>query len=395
MRDFQKIDWKLYNKPPFYQQWMCRDETLKLATFGDKGLSEVDDHILSLKDQWDLDHVECHFLDRIGKLLSEPRNGNSDEYYRIVLNLRKLLNTNAGSIPDIIKAIKYLYSSEVVHIVPDYPAGLIIEHDGEGTPGLNFNRLLAEIIPAGVSFSTKELFVFTEEFTVTDALEIIVRRITSDSFQNGLKYNGRGKYDGHTLNDTEIINLKHNGVYKYDGIIQYRRTREAAPDTYVSIPFKHSNGIRDVLTSAIPQVYIDYARAKIKYNMAIKYSGDEHYSGFGENSIYDVSENKNVLNTVLSDSEATAENLSVQINKPLDERFTTRNRYDGYFNHSGETKYRSAKEAICIKSEADSVSDAVNIADDFNIGKRFLRKFNSAYRYDGVILYNGNVLIPV
>ena len=130
MKGFQKIDWKIYNRPPFYQQWLCRDDTLKLVTFGDKGLAAVDNQTLALKDQWDLDNVKDHFLDRIGKLLSESRNGNTDEYYRILLKLRKLMNTNNGSIPDIIKAIKFMYSSEIVNIVPDYPAGLIINHDG-------------------------------------------------------------------------------------------------------------------------------------------------------------------------------------------------------------------------------------------------------------------------
>jgi len=394
MRDFERIDWERFNKPPFYQQWMCRDDTLKLATIGDKGLAEVDEHILSLKDQWDLDHVGGHFLDRIGKLLSEHRNGTSDEHYRIILNLRKLLNTNAGSIPDIIRAIKYLYSSEVVHIVPDYPAGLIIEHDGEGTPGLNFNRLLAEIIPAGVSFSTKELFIFTEEFTVTDALEIIVRRITADSFNTGLKYNGRGKYDGYTLNDTEFIKARYNGTHKYNGIIQHKGVQEVKADSYISIPFKYGGGIRDVFTMNMPQGFIDYARSQTKYNGAAKYNGEKDHSGFGKNSFYDLLGETNT-ETIFTDSEKTADNLSVQINKPLNEHFTTHNRYDGFFDHSGETKYRAAKEAFSFEGEAASVSDTVTIADNFFVGKRYLRKFNGVHHYDGAILYNGNVLIPV
>jgi len=394
MRDFEKIDWKTFNKPPFYQQWMCKDDTLKLTTFGDRGLAEVDDHILSLKDQWDLDHVGGHFLDRIGKLLSEPRNGVSDEHYRIILNLRKLLNTNAGSIPDIIKAIKYLYSSEVVHIVPDYPAGLIIEHDGEGTPGLNFNRLLAEIIPAGVSFSTKELFIFTEEFDVTETLNIIVRRIATDSFHNGLKYNGRGKYDGYTLNDTEFVNLRYNGKFKYNGVIKHSRVQAMEADSYVAIPFKYGSGIRDVLSVRLPQTFVDYPRSQTKYNGGAKYNGVKNYSGYGDDSFYDLLRKTNT-NTVLSDSEETADSLTVQINKPLNEHFTTRNRYDGFFDYSGEAKHNAAREAISMDGDTASVTDAVVIADTFTAGKRFLRKFNKSYRYNGAILYNGNVLIPL
>jgi hypothetical protein len=213
MRDFQKIDWEKYNRPPFYQQWLCRDDTHKLATFGDQGLSEFDDQVLSLKDQWDLDTVTGHFLDRSGKLLNEARNGNTDAYYRILLKLRRLLNTNNGSIPSIIKAIKFLYSSEVVHIVPDYPAGLIIEHDGEGTPGLNFNKLLAEIIPAGVSFSTKELFDFFENILpITSSEKTGVIKNSQDLFPSGLRYNGRFLCDQGTV-------IICNGEWVCDGSI--------------------------------------------------------------------------------------------------------------------------------------------------------------------------------
>jgi hypothetical protein len=393
MTDFQKIDWKTYNRPPFYQQWLCRDDTLKLATFGDRGLADVADQILALKDQWDLDNVKGHFLDRIGKLLSEARNGNTDEYYRILLKLRRLLNTNNGSIPSIIKAIKFIYSSEVVHIVPDYPAGLIIEHDGEGTPGLNFNKLLSEIIPAGVSFFTKEIFFFTEEFFVEDVLQIIMRRSMSDNFNNGLKYNGRGKYDGHTLNSTEIVKIKYDGSSKYDGSIKYIGKQEIPAESYVIVPFKYRSGIRDVFTANIPQNYVDHARSRTKYNGAAKYNGEKNYSGFGENSFYDLLVAKNVQN--IEDNEVTAETLAIQVNKALDEHFNTHNRYDGYSRYNGEAKYRAAKESFTIVGEGAGVADAVTMAEAFSVGKRYLRKYDGTYKYDGEILYNGNVLIPV
>jgi len=393
MNNFAKIDWKTFNKPPFYQQWLCKEDTLKLTTFGDEGLSELDDKIISLKDQWDLDNATGDFLDRIGKLLDEARNGNSDEVYRIILNLRKLLNTNEASIPDIIKAIKYLYSSEVVHIVPDYPAGLIIEHDGEGTPGLNFNKLLSEVVAAGVSFSTKELFNFTDEFEITDILKIIVQRRASDSFQNGLKYDGRGKYDGHTLNGTQTVLLNYNGQHKYNGVIKYSRTRNIEFDTFVIIPFKYNNGIKDVLVSNISKHFIDEAKGQLKHNRSIKHNGKEKYSGFGNDSSYETLKNK--INDVLYDLLTTAENLSVKTIKPLDSHFTTRNKYDGYFNHSGEMKHNAANEAISMTGDTASITDNVETADNLFIGKRFLRKFNGAYHYDGAILYNGNVLIPV
>jgi hypothetical protein len=249
MKDFQKIDWKQFNRPPYYQQWLCRDDTLKLATFGDRGLVEIDDQIFALKDQWDLDNVKGSFLDRIGKLLSEARNGNTDEYYRILLKLRRLLNTNNGSIPSIIKAIKFIYSSEVVHIVPNYPAGLIIEHDGEGTSGLNFNKLLAEIIPAGVSFSTKELFSFLESLRFVDEEEFNKLLIWhhTDIFTDTVYRNGRVLRDGHTVRDWQFEALYRNGAVFRNGSV-VRNGIQMAPAVGRIVPpiFRHS-GIQDML----------------------------------------------------------------------------------------------------------------------------------------------------
>jgi hypothetical protein len=252
MRDFQKIDWNTYNRPPFYQQWLCRDDTLKLATFGDRGLAEVDDQVLTLKDQWDLENVKGHFLDRIGKLLSEHRNGNTDEYYRMLLKLRRLLNTNDGSIPSIIKAVKFLYSSEVVHIVPDYPAGLIIEHDGEGTPGLNFNKLLVEIIPAGVSFSTKELFYFTENTNFFDMAQIIIHRKDTEYSGRPIKFNGVVKFDGHTTNQRVAGWGKFNGWFRFNGDLKFNGIGRLPALYQPAQPFKFSSGITDKLVMDMP-----------------------------------------------------------------------------------------------------------------------------------------------
>jgi hypothetical protein len=249
MKDFQEIDWKRYNRPPFYQQWLCCDDTLKLATFGDRGLAEVDNQVLALKDQWDLDTVKGHFLDRIGKLLDENRNGNTDDRYRLLLKLRCILNTNDGSIPSIIKAIKFIYSSEVVHIVADYPAGLIIEHDGEGTPGLNFNKLLAEIIPAGVSFSTKEIFDFIEDLHLSDDEEFnkAFAWQHTDIFIDTIYRNGRVLRDGHTVRDWQYAALYRDNAVFRNGSVERNGVQIAAALGRIVPPIFRHSGIQDVL----------------------------------------------------------------------------------------------------------------------------------------------------
>jgi hypothetical protein len=269
MRDFQKTDWKQYNRPPFYQQWLCRDDTLKLASFGDKGLSEVDGQILALKDQWDIDTVKGSFLNRIGKLLDEKRNGNTDNYYRMLLRLRRLLNTNDGSIPSIIKAIKFIYSSEIVHIVPDYPAGLIVEHDGEGTPGLNFNKLLAEIIPAGVSFSTKELFDFFDELTSVDNHLIQVHHIQKEEFEGRIYHNRRILRDGRTILATELKKSYHNGVNYHDGASRHNGQYEAEATSCIRLPLRRESGYLDPLALRHGLAMRDFQFSQLFHNGTI------------------------------------------------------------------------------------------------------------------------------
>lgn len=235
MKDFEKINWAKYNRPPYYQQWMCTDDTLKLAKFGDRGLAEIDGQILLQKDLWDLDNIKGPYLDRIGKLLNEKRNGCSDDFYRKILKLRILLNTNDGTIPSIIKAIKFLYSSEVVHIIPKYPAGLIILHDGEGTEGINFNKILNEVIPAGVGYETRELYRFVEKMTLQDSeMKYSLRNSFHDDFDNSFTY-GVDCYDGSkrygpSFFDDLKIEIKQNcftyGIDCYDGSKAYGRIIE-------------------------------------------------------------------------------------------------------------------------------------------------------------------------
>jgi hypothetical protein len=271
MRDFQTIYWKLYKRPPFYQQWLCRDDTLKLAAFGDRGLADVDDQILALKEQWDLDNVKGRFLDRIGKFLSEARNGNTDEYYRILLKLRKLLNANDGSMPSVIRAIKFLYSSEVVHIVPDYPAGLIINHDGEGTPGLNFNKILAEIIPAGVSFSTKELFYFFGTIRVFESQKTVVRNDNPEKFFGKIFHNSRILRDGHTVRPTEKFLLFRNGNVNHDGSAYHTEINVRKALSYIRLPLRRASGLHERLDLAIKFDLNDTVSTAETFTMGMRY----------------------------------------------------------------------------------------------------------------------------
>jgi len=184
------IDWEEYNEPPYLPQWMCVGETLELAKYDDSLRIEIEKQLRAMVEQYNLEKIEGEMLDRIGKILGEPRNGNDDKLYRLYLMLRILLNTTNGSVNDVIKVIKYFYTSEVVNIKQNYPAGISILHDGEA-PNIDFNRIIAAVIPAGVAYDTKELFNFIERILIKIKENIVVRRNSQDLFPSGLRYNGR------------------------------------------------------------------------------------------------------------------------------------------------------------------------------------------------------------
>jgi hypothetical protein len=164
---FDPVDFGKYNKPPFYPQYLSRGETKKLVSFDDEQLVELDRLIDKASDQYDLDKAKGILLDRLGKLKDVPRDGNDDELYRLLIRLQILLDTTDCSVPDIIKIIKFIYSSEEVRLMPKYPAGIIILHDGEND-SIDFNKYLAQIVGAGIGYETRELFNIYEKLPIKD-----------------------------------------------------------------------------------------------------------------------------------------------------------------------------------------------------------------------------------
>jgi hypothetical protein len=422
MKDFKLIEWKGYNRPPYLQQRLTEGDPKKLVSFGDKNLEDVNQQVLGLKDEWDLDNVRAWFLDRIGKLMNEKRSGNTDEYYRTILKLRTILNTNDGTVNSIIKAIKFLYQSEVIHIVPDYPAGLIIEHDGEGTPGLNFNKLLNEIIAAGVSFSTKEIFPFTEDMPFHDLEEFIfdITKDDIDVFSDTVLRNGRVLRDGHTIRNVQLELLFRNGAVYRNGTVTSRTGDYWGPAIgRIRAPIYRRSGIMDFLDITQIANETDQWDSNLFRNNAVLRNGSVHRGG--QNPHFNDTLDFSDVKSVLQDNMPLNENLGITVRPDIVEDIGRHYRRDGSIYRQGYAyrssdsiidllgmectgpdfedawKARLVRNGMAIRNGAEFRNGHAMkpLMDVFEVGQYLHHFRDGTYLRNGSVLRNGMVFIPL
>lgn len=253
-----KIDFSSFNKPKHFPQWLCSGDTLKLAEYDDAQLEELDKNIRDMSGQFDIDSAKDAELDRIGKILGEDRGGNSDRIYRIYLKLRTMLNTADGTVEDIIRFVKFFFTSETVHLVPNYPAGLRILHDGFNDT-VDFNRIIKQIVGAGIAYDTRELFNMTEEFPIEEKDEKRVHRVEKEHFpRNTILRNGRVLRDGVTVLPTHFVPLFRDGSELRNGAVERRNgLHRGKADERINTPVLHNSGILDVLDFCFRRLFSD------------------------------------------------------------------------------------------------------------------------------------------
>jgi hypothetical protein len=424
VKDFQKIDWTIYNRPPYYQQWLCRGDTFKLASFGDKGLAGLDDHILRLKDQWDLDSTGGYFLDRMGKILKEKRNGNTDEVYRKYLKLRTMLNTADGTVNDIIKVVKFIYASREVKIVPDYPAGLVIEYDGEEQEYFDYNAILAQVIAAGVGFHTRAMFDFIEdpiiigersiieaaadfvdslephdafgmksEIILTDHVYGRTAIVYGGGIQGGAQYNGVYIHDGSLSYQREVIRYLHNGEITFgSGLNDIFASEDLSVTLHVDL--RDEMPSRDELAVAAAADYSDPAPTARLYNGSIAHNGEYKWDAAD-----DILELKRADDEDLSDpakiEEGAAEIESVSDFFDSGNIAESANPYTVTLDAEDNAEMKDTLELF----GSTDLSDAAAMSDDLSINMTGYWTYGGANspvrRHDGSIGYNYGIIVPV
>jgi hypothetical protein len=416
---FEPVNFNIYDKPPYYPQYLSRGETKKLVSFDNSQFEELDCLIDSTSGQYDLDRAKGILLDRLGKLVYESREGNDDELYRIMIRLRVLLNTTNGSINDIIKVIKFIFSSETVHIQPNYPAGITILHDGE-SPSVPFNKYISQVVAAGVAYDTRELFDFTESLPAVDHETKTVKRYDAEIFRDTIFRNGRVLRDGTTVFNTEEAELYRNGAVERDDTAERNGWYRVPAEGRIRTPIFRRSGIEDTLALVYGDIFIEAWQSYIQRNGAFLRDGT-----LDRDMRAPVS-----MNDVMEFDKARAGHTDTFPVQDTQEKTVSRRDIDtigrgylrnGIYSRGGQI-YRTPDRVIDIMgmlmAEPPIIDTAragitrtgfvirdgtykrsgfagETILDDFTIGKKFNYRRNGQYSRDESIFRNGDTFIPL
>jgi hypothetical protein len=329
---FTPIDWPIYNKPPYFPQWLSRGETKKLVSYDDGLLADVDKQIGHLSNQYDLDKIKGVLLDRLGKLLNEDRQANTDEVYRLFLKLRTMLNTADGTVNNIIEIIKLIYSSREVKIAPDYPAGLLIEYDGEQQDYIDYNAILAQVIGAGIGFHTRAMFDFVEDKIEIDErvlLDVVADFVETMESHDGFEMRSELSLVDHVYGRFAIVygggiegGAQYNGVYTHNGSLSYQREVSR---------YKHDGEI--VFGSGVNDVF-----ASEDFEVTLRIDFSEEMPSRDEFAFTGVADHH--------------------------DRFSTARLYDSKITHNGAYKFYAAIDVLEVTPITDGeLIDAANIED--------------------------------
>jgi hypothetical protein len=103
--------------------------------------------------QW-IDAAEGALLDAAGELVGEPRQGRSDDLYRLWIRARVRINRTQGKIRDSYHLVRLIAGEDVtVHYIPTPPAAYIVTVDDTDVDPAELFKLLNAVRPAGVRMS--------------------------------------------------------------------------------------------------------------------------------------------------------------------------------------------------------------------------------------------------
>ena len=115
-------------------------------------IQDLEDSIFELKRAQSIIIAEGAQLDKIGEIVDQPRLGNGDEFYRILLLVKIGQNTSYGEPEKVTRVFKTITQATRVHLQEHFPGGVMLMSDGFLNPiTVNFlYQIIQSVVPAGV-----------------------------------------------------------------------------------------------------------------------------------------------------------------------------------------------------------------------------------------------------
>lgn len=97
-----------------------------------EGVQSLEDAVFGIRSMMELANAVGVWLDRLGRIVNQPRLGFDDDTYRVWIGARILINRSSGTPPQLIGIVAALVPDGVmVDLEEQYPAGLTIHTYGE------------------------------------------------------------------------------------------------------------------------------------------------------------------------------------------------------------------------------------------------------------------------
>lgn len=127
----ETMNYSEFQKPPFLLQQFLETDVQRVLDIHAAGLQKLEEAAQRFFiDLW-IDTAAGAQLDVLGKHLVVDREGRNDDSFRTVLKLKAFINVGGGTPETIIETVRKVYNATVIHYIPDYPAGIIIQQNGQ------------------------------------------------------------------------------------------------------------------------------------------------------------------------------------------------------------------------------------------------------------------------
>jgi len=166
------VDYSQFNTNPWLIEFFKDSNIHDILKTYDRQYNDLETVLYDMLLKLWIDNAEGNQLDILGIHIGLNRNGRNDTDYKYLIKMKIEINTSSGQPEKVISALRFLYDTNDIEFVPQYPAKIGIYVVGQ-TYTLEESMLLLQILPSGVGL------ILSEEY-LTEAYEFLV---TEDDIQ--------------------------------------------------------------------------------------------------------------------------------------------------------------------------------------------------------------------